>query len=98
MKRTKAVTLVMAVCWAIGLAATDSARGNGGPFVLKYPNGDPAAKGVLARLDPSLKPARETRLRVVKEDLTITFGQERFRSDQLVPPLASVSPLRASTA
>lgn len=50
------------------------ALANGGPFVLKYPGGDPAAKGVLARLDPSLKPAREERLRVLKEDLTIHFG------------------------
>ena len=65
--------------WA--LAATVSAAtawGNGGPFVVKYPSGDPAAKGVLARLDPSLKPARETRLRVVKEDLTIAFSPERM--------------------
>ena len=53
------------------------AVGNGGPFVIKYPNGDPAAKGVLARLDPDLKPGRETRLRVIKEDLKVTFGRER---------------------
>lgn len=44
---------------------------NGGPFLIKYPNGDPAARGIPARLDPSLKPTREERLRVVKEDLTI---------------------------
>jgi hypothetical protein len=49
------------------------AFGNGGPFLVKYPGGDPAAKGVLARLDPSLKPAEESRLRVVKEDLTFYF-------------------------
>jgi hypothetical protein len=45
--------------------------GNAGPFVVKYPGGDVAAEGVLARLDPTLKPARESRLRVVKEDLSI---------------------------
>ena len=68
-------TLCAAGCvvLAAGLAARWAA-GNGGPFVVKYPSGDPAAKGVLARLDPSLKPARETRLRVVKEDLTVRFG------------------------
>ena len=46
---------------------------NGGPFVIKYPEGDPAAKGVLARLDLDLKPKIEDRLRVVKEDLTVTI-------------------------
>jgi len=71
------------------------AHANGGPFVLKYPNGDPAAKGVLARLDPDLKPGRETRLRVIKEDLKVTFGGERpfGWADKSVdgPPLAHVS-------
>jgi hypothetical protein len=64
--------------WALGVAIAASAAatafGNGGPFVVKYPSGDPAAKGVMARLDPSLKPDRETRLRVLKEDLKIAFG------------------------
>jgi hypothetical protein len=68
---------------------------NGGPFVIKYPNGDPAAKGVLARLDPDLKPARETRLRVIKEDLKVTFGRERpfgrVGKSTDGPPLAYVS-------
>ena len=86
---------------AIGLAAlcaltlaAQTAMGNGGPFVIKYPGGDPAAKGVLARLDPSLKPARETRLRVVKEDLTVTFGREAFRRGERnagPPALAQVT-------
>lgn len=62
-----------------GLLAAGTARGNGGPFVVKYPGGDPAAKGVLARLDPGLKPARETRLEVVKEDLGVEFTLDRFR-------------------
>ena len=66
---------------------------NGGPFVVKYPGGDPAAKGVLARLDPSLMPARESRLRVVKEDLTVTFQCEFGRipnSSGRASPLAHV--------
>ena len=71
------------------------ALANGGPFVIKYPNGDPAAKGVLARLDPDLKPGRETRLRVIKEDLKVTFGRERpfGRAVKSIdgPPLAHVS-------
>ena len=71
--------------WCMGQAAL----GNGGPFVVKHPNGDPAAKGVLARLDPTLKPAQETRLRVIKEDLTLRFvPQRRWREDKrALPPL-----------
>jgi len=80
----------------ITLLATATGWANGGPFVIKYPGGDPAAKGVLARLDPDLKPARETRLQVVKEDLTIDFaqGQPGFRAakaDAETPPLVSVT-------
>jgi hypothetical protein len=41
--------------------------------VVRYPEGDPAAKGTLARLDPNLKPTAEERLRVVKEDLKVAF-------------------------
>ena len=63
---------------------------NGGPFVLKYPNGDPAAKGVLARLDPDLKPAIETRLRVIKEDLKLTFGKQHV-GENPGPPLVYVT-------
>jgi len=59
--------------------------------VVKYPTGDPAAKGVLARLDPTLKPARETRLRVVKEDLSIAFHRDTMLRDKVAPPLASVT-------
>lgn len=61
--------MVLALCCVGG-----AALGNGGPFVMKYPGGDPSAKGVLARLEPDLKPRRETRLRVVKEDLGLRFG------------------------
>ena len=73
-------------------AVGQTAWANGGPFVVKYPSGDPAAKGVLARLDPSLEPMRETRLRVIKEDLTVTFGVADFRMDDTTyPPLATVT-------
>jgi len=58
---------------AFGLAYVPWAAGNGGPFVIKYPGGDPAAKGVLAKIDPDLKPGREERLRVLKEDLKVLF-------------------------
>ena len=76
----------------IVLCVAGTAFGNGGPFVLKYPGGDPAAKGVLARLGPGLLPGRETRLEVVKEDLSVTSGGERFgrRHGIAGPPLATV--------
>ncbi|MBW8016357.1 MAG: hypothetical protein FVQ82_09235 [Planctomycetes bacterium] len=72
---------------------------NGGPFVVKYPKGDPAAKGVLARIGDDLMPGRETRLKVVKEELKIDFKkspQIRFMrvvstKKVKVPPLVSVS-------
>jgi hypothetical protein len=91
-KKTRTILLsVVTMC----LLVQSLAVGNGGPFVLKYPNGDPAAKGVLARLDPDLKPGRETRLRVIKEDLKVTFGKERpfGLAGKSVdgPPLAHVS-------
>ena len=76
MKTAMATSLAAAFLLG-GVLAGHWAFGNGGPFVVKYPSGDPAAKGVLARLDPTLKPARETRLRVVKEDLTVRFGTDR---------------------
>ena len=69
MRRTARVAMAL-----LGVASV--AWGNGGPFVVKYPKGDPAAKGVLATLDPSLKPTRETRLRVLKEDLKIAFAND----------------------
>lgn len=87
-------------CWTVwatscifllsGLAGAPEAAGNGGPFIVKYPGGDPAAKGVLARLDPSLKPGKETRLCVVKEELDVAFGS-RFFSGKHDPPVAEVS-------
>ena len=89
--RTSGVTAAVAAWLAVGLFAAESALGNGGPFVVKYPNGDPAAKGVLARLDPSLKPARESRLRVLKEDLAIEFTPSPWGGKQALPPLATVT-------
>lgn len=71
MKMAKGTSLVVFLLGVV--LAGRGLYGNGGPFAVKYPNGDPAAKGVLARLDPSLKPGRESRLRVVKEDLTVRF-------------------------
>ncbi|MBN2137688.1 MAG: hypothetical protein JW720_07770 [Sedimentisphaerales bacterium] len=68
-----------------------AAFGNGGPFVLKYPGGDPAAKGVLARIGEDLRPGREGRLRVVKEDLKVAFcPAPKFRQDPDGTPLAEV--------
>ncbi len=76
MSRTEKTTVILVSILALCILAESLAVGNGGPFVIKYPNGDPAAKGVLARLDPDLKPGRETRLRVIKENLKVTFGRE----------------------
>jgi hypothetical protein len=45
----------------IAIANCNRAYGNGGPFVVKYPNGDSSAKGVFAKMDFTLHPARETR-------------------------------------
>ena len=74
-----------------GALAGHWAFGNGGPFVVKYPSGDPAAKGVLARLDPTLKPAQETRLRVVNEDLTVCFGIGQRNVTAATPPRVEVT-------
>jgi hypothetical protein len=65
-------------------------RANGGPFVIQHPGGDPAAKGVLARLHPDLKPGREERLRVIKEDLTIEFVND-LSGRASATPLANVT-------
>ena len=88
--QTETLALALAVIGLL-LSAGSSVFANGGPFVLKYPNGDPAAKGVLARLDPDLKPAWETRLRVIKEDLKVTFGKDgTSKSNATMPPLVRV--------
>ncbi|MHC4641976.1 MAG: hypothetical protein ACYS32_10050 [Planctomycetota bacterium] len=95
MCRTEKPGVILLSVLTLCLLAESLALANGGPFVIKYPNGDPAAKGVLARLDPDLKPGRETRLRVIKEDLKVTFGRERpfGRAGKNIdgPPLAHVS-------
>jgi len=79
------------------LSVAEAVSANGGPFVVQYPNGDPAAKGIVARLDPDLKPAREERLRVLQEALDVTCVESTFGfaegPDQPAarPPLAMVS-------
>jgi hypothetical protein len=86
MEKSKVIVVVVT---ATVLSLSSYLLANGGPFVVKYPDGDPAAKGVFARLDPDLKPGRESRLRVVKEDLKIIFAKSQFGPDG--PPLANVS-------
>jgi hypothetical protein len=85
----KKSTVIVLVVVATVLSLSHLLLANGGPFVVKYPDGDPAAKGVFARLDPDLKPGRESRLRVIKEDLKIILTKSRHESDG--PPLANVS-------
>lgn len=91
MKKTNLIwTTALSVTVLCALAGS-VAFGNGGPFVLKYPNGDPAAKGVLARLDPDLRPGRETRLQVTKEELKMVFDKDRTpRGKSTTPPLVNV--------
>ncbi len=83
------------IALTIGLAQVPWALGNGGPFLIKYPGGDPAAKGVLARLDPDLKPAREERLRVVKEDLKILFLPDPMLDRRRSAPVPAPAPAAA---
>jgi hypothetical protein len=91
MKANDKTVVMPATVMVLCLLTTGSAFANGGPFVLKYPGGDPAAKGVLARLDPNLKPGRENRLRVLKEDLKVTFGVgAAWRRTQGTAPVAHV--------
>lgn len=78
---------VFTALWLLSAAWSLPALGNGGPFIIKYPGGDPAAHGTLARLAPDLRPGREERLRVVKEDLRIAFiPPEREGMPLLGPP------------
>ncbi|MHC4260345.1 MAG: hypothetical protein ACYSTF_08050 [Planctomycetota bacterium] len=85
MSRIGKTTVMLMNILALLILPTAMAFANGGPFVVKYPDGDPAAKGVLARLDPDLKPALETRLRVVKEDLKLTFGKQHPKENPGLP-------------
>ena len=64
--------------WVLALCLSGVVLGNEGPFVIKYPEGDPAAQGVLARLDADLRPARETRLRVLQETIEVGFHRRMF--------------------
>jgi len=93
MSRASRAGMVLAIGTAASVCLVGLVLANGGPFVVKYPDGDPAAKGVLARLGPDLAPTRETRLRVVKEDLSVTFDKDRFRRAEghEMPPVAFVS-------
>lgn len=92
MNKMRKIPSVLLTILTLLMMMSDLALGNGGPFLIKYPNGDPAAKGILARLDPDLKPARETRLRVIKEDLKVTFNKGwRHSQDRTEPPVADVS-------
>jgi hypothetical protein len=71
-RQTSAPVVLVAVAFAV--APCGSAWANGGPFVIRHPSGDSAAKGVLARLMPDLRPGRESVLKVLREDLSIAFG------------------------
>jgi hypothetical protein len=85
MSRIGKTTVMLTNILALLILPAGVVFANGGPFVVKYPDGDPAAKGVLARLDPDLKPALETRLRVVKEDLKLTFGKQHPKENASLP-------------
>lgn len=95
MCKTKKTVRIVLAALAFCVLVQSLAVANGGPFVIKYPNGDPAAKGILARLDPDLKPGRESRLRVIKEDLKVTFDRNKPYGPTGIsidePPLANVS-------
>ena len=92
MNTQKRLSRISALAVAFSFCAMLPAGANGGPFVLKYPGGDPAAKGVLARLDPNLKPGFETRLRVLREDLKIEYHRNVFFSPESGdPPLVGVT-------
>ncbi len=80
--------LTLAAVLLAGAMAIPEAHANGGPFIIQYPSGDPAAKGVFARVSPSLRPARESRLRVVEEILLIDLEQAYVLNDGA--PLAKV--------
>ncbi|MFH1437721.1 MAG: hypothetical protein ABIJ56_18585 [Pseudomonadota bacterium] len=77
----------------VSMLAATLALGNAGPFIVKYPGGDTAAKGVLARLDPSLKPGKETSLEVLRQDLAISIlpGSAVWQPGDGSTPLAQVS-------
>jgi hypothetical protein len=50
---------------------------NGGPFRVRVPDNRPVVKGTLARLsEDNLLPARESHLRVLREQLVISFRQK----------------------
>lgn len=67
---------------AASLWSAGAVLANGGPFVVKYPEGDPAAKGVVAPLTDQLKPGREERLKVIKEDLDFIFTTDQLHASR----------------
>ena len=85
MNRKKVIVMILLI-----VLITGSVFPNGGPFVIKYPGGDPAAKGVLARIGQDLKPGKETNLRVVKEELRIAFNKDPFPIQSNNAPLVDV--------
>ena len=92
MNRTT-VFLVFSLTVVTGLWPTGDALANGGPFVVKYPEGDPAAKGVVAPLTDQLKPGREERLKVVKEDLDFIFATDQRHNPPPAEGNAKTTPL-----
>ncbi len=76
--------LAGAACLLAGVLAAEPAAGNAGPFVVHLPNGDFGSNGASARLDSTLEPAREARLRVIKEDLTFDLGRYYKRDSPAV--------------
>lgn len=98
MKTLNNTIAALAVAVSCGFLDGSHALANGGPFLIKYPNGDPAARGIPARLDPSLKPTREERLRVVKEDLAIRFVVDPQYADRLAAAPATPAPAPKAVA
>ena len=86
-RKTVVLSIIVVVC----LSGSGIIYSNGGPFIVKYPDGDTAAKGILAKLEPDLKPRRETQLKVIEENLSIIFGQDRFPVDSNSLPLVGVT-------
>jgi len=91
MKKENGKILACCITIIACLAGSGIIYSNGGPFVVKYPDGDTAAKGILARLDPDLKPSRETQLKVTEENLSIVFGEASFPMGPNSPPLVGVT-------
>jgi hypothetical protein len=88
--RTASLGGLSLACVLVGVAG-HRAWANGGPFVIKHASGDSAAKGVLARLMPNLRPGRESVLKVLREDLTVSFEPKADPGYLPLYPFAHVS-------